>query len=214
VGGFTVNPLRDCIEEDCLFQTLDIEKKGISVYKENSILVHVFDRIMGEIVEIPVAGDVVRLKKDSLNKFFERNKVLFERFENQQMSITEKLLYLRKISRGKRLPRGLVDTDAIGGEEAREEMIGTKEEFERAGRKVQEIGTKEGIELKVTSLLDTVKKIKEGTVRINRESTLRKLAEENKHLYEKLKEFYGEDVPNPVRKYIENIFKSLSQSRE
>jgi hypothetical protein len=210
-----MNPFSES-REGRLFQSLDIEKEGISVYQEKNILMRAFDFMRGRMVEVTIAGQTVRLDKGSLDKFLKRNKSLLKKFEDQQMSITEQLLYLHRLSqrKNKGLPRGLIDADAIGGEEAREDMIGDQEEFELAGQKAIEYSKKKGIELDVKSLLDSVKKKEKGLVRLNRELMLRKLTEENKHLSSKLKEVFGKEVKDPVRKYIENILKSISLSRD
>lgn len=204
-----VNPLRGFIsDEGRLFQSLDSQGEGIDVCEGRGILITTFDHIFGRTEEITIAGDVVSLDKKSVEEFFARNEALFEGLELREMTLTQKLLSLLK--RNKKLPRNLVEEEAIGGEEARREVIGVKPDFVRLVKALEKNA------FKVSQLLDLIKeKEKEGFLRFDREEIFRKIIEENKGRLEELQDTVGDEKVRRLTKIlIKNIRDKLFPSEE
>lgn len=196
-----MNPLHGSISEGRLFRELDSARVGIKVYKGQDWFYRLIDRVFGKAEAVSVAGNVIAVDKQSAEDFFARNARLLEGCDEKKMTLKQKLLVLLRSN--KKLPRGLVEEEGIGGEEAKKKMVGAQRQFMTLAKALQRN------EFVVDRLLDLIKACEKGFLCVEREEVFRRIAEENKDRVSELKATSGDErVRRLARRLIESV-KSL-----
>lgn len=198
-----VNPLHGFItKEGRLFQEFDSEGKGIKVYEGRGILTAIFDVVFGKTERVSVAGDVISVDKESAERFFDRNKDLLEGKDIGEMSLKEKLLYLLKSN--KKLPRNVLEAEAVGGEEGRNLLIGVKRQFSLLAQDLKKNG------FEVTFIHEMISDMKEGVITIPRHELVNRIVSENIGHLEELTNTFGDER---MRKFVSDVISIIQQKR-
>jgi hypothetical protein len=189
-----VSPLHGFISEDGrLFQNVD--KVGIATCKDKGVLKEAFDCLLGKTIRVSYAGDTVVVDRKSAENFFLRNKHLLEECEKKgDLSLPQKILFL--IERKEKLPHGILPETAVGGQESKRCVIGSKQRFVSLARALQKNA------FEVERLLEIIRQKEENMVSLEREEVFRHLIEENKSRLGELQSSCGNDTIKALADYL------------